>query len=209
MPIRFRLALWYAAVLLGGLIALAAVTSFTLSRLLLADIDASLKKWAKGAETVLTNEAATQPLDRVQDEIQEYSSTLPEGSVLRVQDLQNRDFFYTDPAIALHLPTIPEGPVHGTAVYSTISLYRFEYRLLNQPSLARREVQEATRRKRTRHSSSGSEIVSPSSRATRGGFGVRKGYGFCTTAPRLLRPGAPSSIHRLQLLLLASCYQRS
>ena len=43
-------------------------------------------------------------------------------------------------------------------------------------------VQEATRRKRTRHSSSGSELSARRHEDQRG-FGVRKGYGFCTTAP--------------------------
>ena len=130
MRIRFRLALWYTAVLLAGLIALAALTSFSLKQLLLADFDASLKKWAKGAQTVLSEEAAANSIDAVRNEIQEFASTLPEGCVLRVRDAENADFFRTDSAATIQLPPIPEGLLEGAPTYSTINSHTAEYRLL-------------------------------------------------------------------------------
>jgi heavy metal sensor kinase len=129
ISIRVRLALWYTAILLGGLLALAALTSFTLSRLLIADIDASLEKWARSAETVLVTEASTQPLDHVHDEIQEFSSTLPEGSILRVQDLHGPEFFHTDASIVL--PPVPDRD-GDAAGYTTARTKGLEYRILTR-----------------------------------------------------------------------------
>jgi heavy metal sensor kinase len=125
--IRVRLALWYSAILLCGFLLLAVLTSFAIGKLLMSDIDASLNKWVNGAETVLTTEASKHPLDRVHDEIQEYSSTLPEGSILRVRDAQNREFFGTDSSA---IPTDRSLDFEPAMGYSTVRIKGRRYRML-------------------------------------------------------------------------------
>lgn len=127
--IRVRLALWYSAILLCGFALFAVFTSFIIAQLLISDMDASLRKWVYGAETVLAEEASTRPLDRVHDEIQEYSATLPEGTILRVQDTHNREFFSTSS------DTAPDRSLDSASAtgYSTLRINGRRYRTLTRP----------------------------------------------------------------------------
>ena len=77
--IRFRLTVWYAAVLTAGLVLFSILVWLTLRQQLIADLDHDLDGRAKRLELYFRNESAKVGV-HLEDELEEFCQALPETS---------------------------------------------------------------------------------------------------------------------------------
>jgi len=85
--IRARLTLWYSLVLLAGLSIFGVGIWILVSQSLRASVDLTLAEDLKGVSTVLESE--TEP-DHLREELTEYASATPGGSLMEVQDARGQ-----------------------------------------------------------------------------------------------------------------------
>ncbi len=87
--IRFRLMIWYSAVLFGSLCIFGLTIWILLSRSLHADLERSLEKQAHGMERYLALEASDS-LTTLAHEMEEFRRSLPPDTLVHVEDAQHR-----------------------------------------------------------------------------------------------------------------------
>jgi len=95
--IRFRLTVWYAAVLTGGLALFGGLLWVSLRHRLLADIDRELAGRASRLEFFIRNEA-TEPGVDMADELQDFCQALPETSYVGLRSAGGFSFHYPSSA---------------------------------------------------------------------------------------------------------------
>ncbi len=105
--IRARLALWYAAVLLGGLAMLGAGIWLMVSHSLRDSLDETLNEHAQGVITVLQSENLPERPRHLSEELNEYVLAAPGGDLMEVRDSHGRSLVASKtvvmpPADALH-----------------------------------------------------------------------------------------------------------
>jgi two-component system, OmpR family, heavy metal sensor histidine kinase CusS len=94
--IRFRLAVWYAFVLASGLILFAGLIWISLREALMHEVDQELASRAHNLELFLKDELAEVPAPKLDEELKEFCSALPQLSYLQLQSLQG-DFAFSYP----------------------------------------------------------------------------------------------------------------
>ena len=100
LSIRFRLTLWYSAVLLAALALFAAAMSVALEHRLMAGLETRLAQRVEGLRTV-AGEAVVEHMSRqlLQEELVEFTREVPEGTLTALADpnaIEAPDF--TDPS---------------------------------------------------------------------------------------------------------------
>src|SRR5258708_201031 len=99
--IRFRLTVWYAAVLTAGLALFSGLLWVSLRHRLLADIDRELAGRASRLEFFIRNEATEAGVDMA-DELEDFCQALPETSYVGLRGANGFSFHY--PANATGVP---------------------------------------------------------------------------------------------------------
>ncbi|HLH38051.1 MAG TPA: ATP-binding protein [Bryobacteraceae bacterium] len=94
--IRFRLTVWYAAVLAGALALFAALLWIGLRQRLMRDLDQDLAGRADRFERYFTAESAEFSGSTLKDELQEFCQALPPESYLRLRSDRGFTFNYPD-----------------------------------------------------------------------------------------------------------------
>lgn len=84
ISIRARLTIWYAAVLLAGMLLFAWVLSTTLERRLIGDVDAQLSQRIDGLKVLTGIEGES--ISRLSEELHEFEQEVPNGSLFEVRD---------------------------------------------------------------------------------------------------------------------------
>ncbi|HEY4359667.1 MAG TPA: HAMP domain-containing sensor histidine kinase [Bryobacteraceae bacterium] len=92
--IRFRLTVWYAAILTAGLGLFAGAIWFALRARLLSEVDEDLQDRTAQFEHYFRTESSELPLSRVADELQEFCEALPPRTYIVVQGTQGFAFQY-------------------------------------------------------------------------------------------------------------------
>ena len=82
--IRFRLTLWYLAVLVAGMSIFGVTVWVSLQYAVLASLDQDLDQRGRGLERFLELESGGSDLAAVMEEAREYATGLPAGDTLRV-----------------------------------------------------------------------------------------------------------------------------
>jgi two-component system heavy metal sensor histidine kinase CusS len=101
--VRFRLTVWYTAVLVAALALFSGLIWLTLRARLRAEIDEDLAREASKFETFVKAEAAEVPRSRLQEEIAEFSEALPASTFIEVRSSSGHvRFSYPEPARASH-----------------------------------------------------------------------------------------------------------
>ena len=95
--IRFRLTVWYAAVLTAGLALFGVLLWVSLRHQLLADIDQDLDGRASRFESYFRNESAKSGVD-LRDELEEFSQALPPTSYVILRGSNGFTFAYPENA---------------------------------------------------------------------------------------------------------------
>jgi two-component system, OmpR family, heavy metal sensor histidine kinase CusS len=91
--IRFRLTVWYAAVLIGGLALFGGLLWVSLRHQLLADIDRDLAGRASRLESYFRNESARRGVNLI-DELEEFCQALPETSYVGLRGAHGFSFHF-------------------------------------------------------------------------------------------------------------------
>jgi two-component system heavy metal sensor histidine kinase CusS len=91
--IRFRLTVWYAAVLTAGLVLFSVLVWLSLRQQLLADLDQDLNGRATRLETYFRNESARAGV-QLADELEEFCQALPETSYVSISGANGFEFRY-------------------------------------------------------------------------------------------------------------------
>ena len=95
--IRFRLTVWYAAVLTAGLALFGVLLWVSLRHQLMADIDQDLEGRASRLESYFRNESAKRGVD-LRDELEEFSQALPPTSYVILRGSNGFTFAYPENA---------------------------------------------------------------------------------------------------------------
>ncbi len=86
ISIRLRLTIWYAAVLLAGLVVFGAVLWLGLKHRLLAEVDAQLDQEIDGMRTVLVVEGSAMTRQQMQKELAEFAREIRDGAFIQLHD---------------------------------------------------------------------------------------------------------------------------
>ncbi len=86
LSIRWRLALWYSAVLLLGLALFGAGIWLALEQKLVAGVDTRLAQKARAVQTVLELEQVTTDRAQAQMELSEFAKEVPDGQLIQIAD---------------------------------------------------------------------------------------------------------------------------
>jgi len=132
LSIRFRLTLWYTAILVASLIFSAALESLSLSHILLADADVSLSLWADSAQKIVAREVEAGEVEYVKDAISEYADTLSNGIALRLQSADGAGVFDSAPPGHLDWPATRNADGRGQSSYITMRSRTVEWRVLSR-----------------------------------------------------------------------------
>lgn len=88
MPIRWRLTLWYSAVLLLGLALFSTATWLMLERRMMAAVNDRLAQKIEGLQTLIRAEAHEPD---IAEELREFARSAPEGALMQVRDEAGKD----------------------------------------------------------------------------------------------------------------------
>lgn len=124
ISIRARLTIWYAAVLLAGMVLFGWVLSTTLERRLIGDVDVQLAQRIDGLEVLTGIEGES--VNRLAEELHEFEQEIPNGSLFEVRDSRG-DLLLQDKG----------GPRLPTAVWDALEPVTLEWRGERIRALAR------------------------------------------------------------------------
>ena len=102
--IRFRLTVWYAALLTAGLGLFSVLVWLSLRHQLMADLDNELAGRATRLESYLRTQSATKSGDRLRAELEEFCAALPPASYVAVRGASGFEFRYPTDAPAEQPP---------------------------------------------------------------------------------------------------------
>lgn len=92
--IRFRLTIWYAAILTAGLGLFGGAIWFSLRQRLLADIDRDLQGRAARFESYFRSQSVDANPDHLRDELEEFCQALPPASFMALHGTRGVEFHY-------------------------------------------------------------------------------------------------------------------
>lgn len=127
LSIRMRLTLWYAIVLLVGLLLFGTGLWFAVEHRLMGAVDQRLAQYVDGVRTVAEIEGPNATEAQLDEEMSEFAREIPEGTWLRVRDAQHQ---------LLPLPgtpapaALPDVAVDAVPRYYSVAVRGKPYRLL-------------------------------------------------------------------------------
>jgi heavy metal sensor kinase len=131
--IRFRLTVWYTAVLAVALLGFAGFSSFAVEWLLLHVVDEELEDRAEGVHKFLREQTASLSVEEIRDEFKEHSVLGPGGDLFQVCDAQGvwlyRSASLEDAEVPIEKPA--ELPQAGQRVSRSVK--RTSVRFLSRP----------------------------------------------------------------------------
>ncbi|MGI9072165.1 MAG: sensor histidine kinase [Bryobacteraceae bacterium] len=134
ISIRFRLTVWYALVLAGGLIVFAGLIWILLRHTLMHEVDQELGNRAYSFELFFKNELAEVPAPPLKEEIEEFCRALPSLSYLQVRSLEsNFAFSYPENSPASRVRESPSRPT-----YTKVPWHQHTYRALRREITTKR-----------------------------------------------------------------------
>jgi two-component system, OmpR family, heavy metal sensor histidine kinase CusS len=134
ISIRFRLTVWYALVLAGGLIVFAGLIWISLRHTLMHEVDQELGNRAYSFELFLKSEMAEVPAPPLKEEIEEFCTALPPLSYLQVRSLEsNFAFSYPENSQAPRVRESSSGPT-----YTNVPWRQHTYRALHREIITKR-----------------------------------------------------------------------
>lgn len=134
LPVRVRLALWYAGTLFLVLLLFGVGTFYAMRASVVADYNRELRLRLQGIEAFL-EDPASHTIPEIQHELSEDSELRPGGELLQVSDAQGHWIYQSDSVRRLHISTRPAAP--GTPVFATVNTPRFPVRLLSASDVVR------------------------------------------------------------------------
>jgi heavy metal sensor kinase len=134
LPVRIRLAVWYAGTLFLVLLLFGMGTFYTMRASVAADYNRELRLRLEGIESFL-EDPAPHTLAEIQHELSEDSELRPGGELLQVSDAQGRWIYQSDSIRRLHIPVLAASPAQPRL--ATINTLGFPVRLLSATDIVR------------------------------------------------------------------------
>jgi len=89
--IRFKLTIWYSAILLAGILLIGTSLWVAVRHQLLSDIDDQLEQKVRGVRAVLEDEGGRVNPEQLREELTEYAHATPGGVLIRVRDQSGQE----------------------------------------------------------------------------------------------------------------------